>query len=242
MRLFKPSKAQYIFENLQINLSRDMINQTKKIVNIVFFNEADYPSRLLALYDFPFVLFYQGDLNLLKNNYPLAIIGSRYPSEYSTKVLHYLFPNIQQYQPVIISGLAYGVDSLAHRLAIQYHLGTIGVLAFGHHYCYPKANEQLFDYMKAHECVISEYPPQQKIIKYQFVARNRLIAALADKILITEAAQKSGTQITVDFALDLGKDIYCIPGDITSSLSQTPNNYLKEGAIIVTQAQDIFEL
>jgi len=139
---------------------------------------------------------------------------------------------------VIVSGLASGVDSLAHQAAIESKGYTIGVIAQGHNIVYPEQSRELYRQLEAKHLIISEYFPTSPIRKYKFLERNRLVAGLSKALLVTEAAERSGTQRTIDFALDLGNSVFCLPGRFGDKMSWSMNEYIKEGAILVNKLED----
>lgn len=195
-----------------------------------------YPALLKEIYDFPYILYYRGNAAVLKEEM-LGVVGSRKATAYTRKSLELLLPSLKNI--AIISGLAYGADEAAHRTALLYNIKTIGVLAFGHNTHYPKTTADIRTEMEKNHLTISEYPPDTPIQKWQFVARNRIIAGCARGVLVTEAEEKSGSLITLEMALDENRNAYCLPGSITSALSKGTNLRLKEGATIVTEAEDI---
>ena len=139
---------------------------------------------------------------------------------------------------VVVSGLATGVDSLAHEGALKSKGYTIGVIAHGHNIIYPEQSYKLYKELERNHLIISEYFPTSPIRKYKFLERNRLVAGLSSALLVTEAAKRSGTQRTVDFALDVGSDVFCLPGKFGDKMSYAMNEYIKEGAILVNKLED----
>ncbi|MCE4956759.1 DNA-processing protein DprA [Macrococcoides caseolyticum] len=207
----------------------------------VFYNSHLYPFLLKQIYDFPFVLFCKGNLSILQNKKFLAIVGSRQRTAYTSEVIEMLMPSFVKHHITIVSGLAKGADSDAH-LAANYHGGqTIGVLGFGHDYYYPSEVTILRRHMEQHHLVVSEYYPTTQIAKFQFPERNRLISGLSQGVLITEAKLRSGSLITCDQALDQNRNVYCLPGNITSVYSQGCNQKIAEGAKIIVRVEDILE-
>ena len=209
-----------------------------KISFVTPFN-ANYPRLLKEIYDYPFVLFYQGDPQLLTSPNTLGVVGSRNATEYSAKAMQYLFPKFKQIPLTIISGLAKGADSIAHHFAIEYQLPTIAVLGFGHMMHYPRETQKLRNIIEVKGLVISEYPPFTSVRRYHFPQRNRLISGLSQGVLITEASVRSGSQITIDCALEQNRNIYVLPGSIFNPLTKGNLKRAQEGAMIVTSADDI---
>lgn len=200
---------------------------------------SDYPSKLKNLNRPPFVIFYEGDLNLL-NKKIVAVIGSRKNSEYGKKICEKLVKELVDNDYVIISGLARGIDAISHQVALNNKGNTIAVLGNGIDYYYPKSNEELQKSIINKGLIISEYPLMTKPIKENFPNRNRIIAALCDGVLVIESKKRSGTMITVNEALNLGKDIMCVP---TRANENSGCNYLiKNGAHLVENGFDVIEI
>ena len=189
-----------------------------------------YPKQLLSLIDPPAVLYTKGDYSLLSEKFKVAIIGSRKASEYSRQAMTLIVPPLVENNIVIVSGLAKGADTMAHEAAIAYGGKTIAVLGHGLFHLYPKENQTLANEIAANQLLITEYPPYVKPERWTFPMRNRIISGLSDAVVVTEAADKSGTMSTVEHALDHGKDIYAVPGLVTSPLSAGPNKLIDEGA------------
>lgn len=200
--------------------------------------------RLDQLHDSPKQLFYRGaDPNNLLKSPSVAIVGSRKMSSYGQAVTEKLARDLARSGVVVISGLALGVDSVAHRMSIEQQTPTIAVMAGGLDSIHPASHSQLaVRLLESGGSLISEYEAGVSPQKYSFIARNRIIAALADCVLITEAASKSGSLHTAEFALDLGKPVFAVPGPITSQLSAGTNEILKTGALLVTDVRDILEV
>ncbi|MCH7320921.1 DNA-processing protein DprA [Solibacillus sp. MA9] len=192
-----------------------------------------YPLRLKEVFDPPAVIYAKGNISLLQEPRMMAVIGSRIATNYSENALKLLIPPLIQQKFVVVSGLAKGADRLAHEAAIRYGGNTIGVLGHGLFHSYPKENDELHRYMTEHQLVITEYPPYVGVQKWHFPARNRIISGLSEALLVTEAKLKSGTLITTELALEQGKDVFVVPGNIFSELSKGTNKLIKEGAIPV---------
>lgn len=173
----------------------------------------------------------------------IAVVGSRKVSPYGMAVTRQLAGDLAKAGVVIISGLALGVDSIAHQAALDVGGATIAVLPCGIDKVYPSSHTYLArKIIKQGGALISEYGAESSPpMKYQFIARNRIIASLSQGVLITEAAKKSGSLHTANFALEQGIDVFAVPGNITSSTSVGTNNLIKNGAIPTTSANDIFE-
>lgn len=173
----------------------------------------------------------------------VAIIGSRKPTPYGEEVTYRLAYDLAKQGFVIISGLAYGVDTIAHKAALDAGGITIAVLASGLHRVYPAANTGLAEQIiKQGGAIISEQQMGHEPRAYDFLSRNRLISGLSDGVIVTEATQKSGTFSTVAHAMDQNKDYFAVPGPITSLLSAGPNKLIQDGAHVVLQARDVSEV
>ncbi|MDV6376729.1 DNA-processing protein DprA [Sporosarcina sp. GW1-11] len=190
----------------------------------------DYPEELKQLCDPPAVLYSMGNRKLLKTKMRVGIIGSRKATNYSKKVLDFIVPPLVDHNIPIVSGLAVGADTMAHRAAIDFGGDTIGVLGHGFSHMYPKRNEEIAQEIARNHLLVTEYPPYFPPAKWTFPMRNRIISGLSNAIVITESVERSGTMSTVDHALDHGKEIFAVPGAIDSSLSAGPNKLLDEGA------------
>ena len=201
--------------------------------------DSNYPYKLKNIGTPPIVLFYYGDLGLLNKNNIIAVIGNREHSQYGKEMTEKIVVELKDYQAVTISGLAIGIDAIAHQTSLDNDLNTIAVLGGGIDYCYPNNNQKLYENIKNKGLIISEYPNDIIPKPQNFLIRNRIIAALADCIVVTEAKYKSGTMNTVAYGLEFGKDIFAVP---TLANCQSGCNYLiKQGAKLVECAKDIFE-
>ena len=198
-------------------------------VEAITIMDDDYPSSLLSLKNPPLVLFYKGNKELLKEDI-VGVIGSRRPCEYAINMTN-LFVNKLVEKHCIISGLAKGIDTVAHLASIKHK--TIAVLGSGIDYVYPIENKDLYNEICDKHLILSEYPGMVKPYAYNFPFRNRIIAALSSKIFVMQASLKSGTFITVNEALNLGKDIYALPFNIDDDNGVGTNRLILEGANIL---------
>ena len=173
----------------------------------------------------------------------VAIIGSRKPTPYGKEVTHKLAFELAQRGVVIVSGLAYGIDAIAHEAALEAGGTTIAVMANGLHRIYPVAHTQLAErIIKQGGAIISEQDLGVEAMKHDFLARNRIVSGLADAVIVTEATDRSGTFSTVTHALTQNKEVFAVPGPITSLLSAGPNRLMQEGAHVVLTAQDVLDI
>lgn len=197
----------------------------------------DYPQRLKFINCPPFVLYYYGFLSLLDNEC-IGVIGKRDCSEYGVQATRILVDDLVKQGLVIVSGMAKGIDGVSHRMALKSNGHTVAVLGSGIDYPYPPMNKELYDQLK-NELIISEYPGLTPPRKDYFPKRNRIIAGLSQKLLVTEADIKSGTMITVGFALEQGKDVFAVPGRIYDC--KGCNSLIQQGAKLVMSVEDILE-
>jgi DNA processing protein len=199
------------------------------------------PGRLKQIPDPPKQLFIRGkSLEELLDAPCLTVVGSRKVSPYGKEVTNRLVTEVARAGVVIISGLAFGVDALAHQAALAAKGTTIAVLPTSLDNIHPASHRQLAeDIVGQGGALVSEYPNGAYVQKWNFVQRNRIASGLSQAVLITEAGEKSGTLHTANFALEQGRDVLAVPGNITSSTSVGTNNLIKTGATPVTTAQDI---
>ena len=203
--------------------------------------DPEFPPYLKACNPLPFVLFYRGNLRLLHEGTRLSVIGARNADPYgisaTEKVLKELF---FKREVTIVSGMARGIDTVAHRIALRYHQKTIAVLGSGWERCYPKQNHLLMERIADEGLLLTEYPPHTEAKACHFPMRNRIVSALSGAVLVTEAHERSGTMITVKFALDQGKEVLAIPHPITRK--SFCNVLIRQGAIPVLGGEDIEEV
>ena len=207
----------------------------------IIFNESTYPKQLLTLYDPPAILYAKGKIDYLKEQLYVAIIGSREATSYSLEAMNFIIPPLIKDKVVIVSGLAKGADAMAH--ATTHNLGgkTIAVVGHGLFTQYPKENRVLFHTMEQHQLILTEYPPYVTPKKWTFPMRNRIISGLSHAVVVTEAKEKSGTVSTMQHAIDNGKEVFCVPGSISSELSVGPHLLMLEGAKPVWNGFQILE-
>lgn len=205
-------------------------------------NSKDYPDKLKLLRTPPEQISFLGkDLNTQLSTPTLGIVGSRKVSQYGRVVTERFSELLARREVCIVSGLALGVDAIAHRGALEVKGKTIAVMPGGLSSIYPATNRQLAkNILASGGTLISEYVDDFRPRRESFIQRNRIIAALSDALLVTEAAEKSGSLHTAKFALELGKPVLAVPGSINSPNNAGTNNLLKSGAIMVTEEQDIF--
>lgn len=212
-----------------------MLKNDIKLINIT---ESKYPDKLRKIYDPPMTLFYKGDLALL-NKKSIAVVGSRNATNYGIKTAFKIGKEVSENGRVVISGLARGIDTWAHKGALTNFGGTIAVIGSGLDYIYPSENYLLYKEISQKGLLLSEFVVGTKPIPGNFPARNRIVSGISDAIIVVEASEKSGALITVDFALDEGKSVYAVPGNIDSNQSKGTNELIKNGANIYTSINDL---
>ena len=207
-------------------------------LQMLTFLEEEYPAALKEIYNPPAVLFYQGDLSLLAAP-SLAVVGSREATTYGLAVTARLVPELVAAGLVIVSGLARGIDTAAHKQAISRQGRTIGVIGSGFEHVYPKANRQLQTYLSSYHLVLTEYLPDSPPLAFHFPARNRIIAGISLGTCIIEANARSGSLITAQLALEAGREVFAVPGNILKQHSLGTNELIQAGAKSVATGQDI---
>lgn len=213
----------------------------EKNIQILTIKDEDYPYLLKQIYDPPSVIYIMGNKKILSQN-GIAIVGSRNCSLYGQKIAKYLSYQLAKKGIHIISGLARGIDTFSHMGTLQAKGKTIAVLGSGLDVIYPPENAKLAEKIVESEgCLVSEYIVGTKPLGEHFPVRNRIISGLASGVVVVEATEKSGSLITVDFALEQGKNVYAVPGNINSPNSLGTNSLIKQGAKIVTSIEDILE-
>lgn len=212
--------------------------QDKKI-SFCTSEEAEYPYRLLKIYDPPYGLFYKGSLPKV-NAVSLAIIGARACSNYGKEQSYYFAKLLAEKKIQIISGLARGVDGFAHSGAVAAKGTTFAVMGCGPDIIYPSEHKRLYEeIISSNGGILSEYPPGTMPYRWNFPSRNRIISGLSNGVLVIEARKRSGSLITVDAALEQGRDVFSIPGRAGDPLSVGTNNLIKQGAELVDRPEDI---
>lgn len=212
----------------------------KNDIKIVLYTDPKYPECLSNINDKPIALYIKGSFNKSDIN-SLSIVGSRRVSNYGKAVTEEFATFFAKREVPVVSGLARGVDSIAHKSALENNSRTIAVLGNGLLVNYPPENAKLQAKIAENGAIISEFPLEKQPEKGTFPRRNRIIAALSKATLVTEASIKSGAIITAKFAADYGKDVYAVPGNIYSNYSQGTNDLIKNGAYVALSPKDMFE-
>lgn len=204
-------------------------------------NDVNYPEQLRLIKDSPRVLYYRGDIEVCRNRC-LAIVGSRKATQYGRWAAYSIARKAAECGIVIVSGMASGVDTEAHKGAIDGGGNTIAVLGCGPDICYPSSNRQLMEKIINKGVIISEYPPGRKPIAGQFPVRNRIISGLSELVVVAEAGFKSGSLITVGWALEQNKDVYAVPGPINNVNSFGTNKLIQDGAMPIVGVDEILTI
>lgn len=210
-------------------------------IQIITFFDKEYPEELKETFEPPWVLYAKGNLALLEKKRKLAIVGSRQASEYGKNALARLVPELVNNDFVIVSGLAKGIDALAHEATLNSGGNTIAVIAGGLFHLYPQETIRLAKRIMEEQLILSEYPPNTRPTRWQFPMRNRIISGLSLGTLIVEAKRRSGSLITANYAVQEGREVFAIPGNIFSPFSVGTNELIQQGAKLVMGIDDILE-
>ena len=224
----------------QFNLEESFKKLSKYNISIVTIQDKEYPDKLKNIYSCPPLLYYRGNIASLKSK-SLAIVGSRKATIHGQQIAEKIAFDLAKAGFAIVSGMARGIDSWAHRGAIKAQGETIAVLGCGIDIVYPPENKKLYNKIRLSGVVVSEFPPEMPPEAKNFPRRNRIISGLSDGVIVVEAAQKSGSLITAELALQQGRDVFAVPGSILSPYSKGTNSLIQQGAKLVQNANDILE-
>ena len=235
-----PKLAEEILNNKDDGLINKMENYMKiNGIKQLDFYDNDYPKQLKNMYDPPITLFYKGDIKLVNTNC-VSVIGSRNATKYGLDESYSIGKELVTNNYTVVSGLARGIDTMAHQGALSVQNGkTIAVVGCGLDRVYPEENTRLFNEISERGLVLSEYVVGTKAEPGNFPARNRIISGLSENLIVVEAASKSGAMITVEFALEQGKNVFAVPGNVNSYTSTGTNELIKNGAFVYTCITDI---
>ncbi|MBS7255232.1 DNA-processing protein DprA [Flavobacterium branchiicola] len=233
--LLKNLKDKTIFEKASLELEFIKADGLK----VSFFQDQNYPDRLKHCIDSPVLLFSSGNIDL-KNRKIISIVGTRQITSYGTEFCRKFIEDLAPLDPVIVSGFAYGVDIVAHQLAIENNLQTIGVLAHGLNQIYPKTHKKYVAKMEENGGFITEFWSSSNPDKENFVRRNRIVAGMSEATIVIESADKGGSLITANLANDYNRDVFAVPGRVTDRYSQGCNDLIKtQKASALTSAADL---
>lgn len=224
----------------QVDLEGEFEQLEKSNISYIFYNDPAYPEMLRGIFDPPPGLFVRGAMPVA-DHLAVAIVGSRRPTPYGLAVAEKLASELAQAGVVVVSGMARGIDSSAHRGVLDAGGLTVAVLGCGVDVVYPRENRRLMEEIIAGGTVISEYPLGSTPEPWHFPVRNRIISGISKAVVVVEAGERSGALITADCALEQGRDVLAVPGNISSPSSRGPNRLIKQGARLIEDADDIFE-
>lgn len=230
---FRASKELKNIEKLSKSMEENQIG-------ILTIDSNDYPSRLKNIYDPPLILFYKGK-KIPESKVNIGIVGARKCTAYGGSIARDFSERLAEKGVGIISGMALGIDAQAHWGALEIGGYSAAVMGCGLNICYPPDNKKLWNELIQKGTILSEHPINEQPAKGHFPKRNRIISGLCDGILVVEAKERSGSLITVDNALEQGRDVFAVPGKIHEQLSKGTNNLIKMGAKLVTSVDDILE-
>ena len=212
----------------------------KRQIRFICVDEPEYPENLREIYDPPLVLYVKGHL-LPGDSQSVAVVGARKATGYGRTVAFTLSEDLVRHGVTVVSGLARGIDAYAHKGALDGGGRTVAVLGCGIDIAYPPENRSLQDRIEKNGAVLSEFPPGTAPMKHHFPARNRIIAGLSMGTVVVEAGLKSGALITAEFALNSGREVFAVPGNVMSELSRGPHRLIREGAKLVETANDVIK-
>ena len=239
---FPAEAAQFIFDGKARQAAEEeWARVSAQGATIVSFGCAEYPERLKEIYDPPPVLWVRGAVNLLSRP-AIAVVGTRHPSPYGSGVAEMLARDLAVRRLLIVSGMARGIDSCAHRGALTARMPTVAVWGTGIDVVYPKENKKLAEEILAGGgAIVSELPMGTFPAPQNFPRRNRILSGLSIAVLVVEAAENSGTRVTARCAAEQNRELYAVPGNVTSKGSWTPNTLIKQGAKLVATWEDVWE-
>jgi len=207
---------------------------------LINWSDPEYPQNLLQIYDPPVLLYVRGDAQIL-NSACLSIVGTRKPTLYGTQMAQMLGRDLAARGIVIVSGMARGIDAIGHQGALAAQGRAIGVLGTGINVCYPKENKKLYEKVLERGAILSEFPLHTHPSPENFPIRNRIVAGMPLGVIVVEGAQYSGSLITARLAMEFGREVFGVPGNVTQAVSFAPNQLIKQGAKLVTCAEDVIE-
>ncbi|HUX28465.1 MAG TPA: DNA-processing protein DprA [Terracidiphilus sp.] len=239
---FPAEAAQFIFDGKARQAAEEEWAQVREqSATVVTHSCPQYPERLKEIYDPPPVLWVRGEVGLLSRP-SIAVVGTRHPSPYGSGVAEMLSRDLAARRLLIVSGMARGIDTCAHKGALAARMPTVAVWGTGIDVIYPKENKKLAeDILAIGGAIVSEVPMRTFPAPQNFPRRNRILSGLSVAVLVVEAAENSGTRVTARCAADQNRDLYAVPGNVTSKNSWTPNTLIKQGAKLVATWEDVWE-
>jgi DNA processing protein len=239
---FPAESAQFIFDGKARRAAEEEWARVAALgATLVSYSCAEYPERLREIYDPPPVLWVRGDVKLLSRP-AIAIVGTRHPSPYGTGVAEMLARDLAARRLLVLSGMARGIDSCAHKGALAARMPTLSVWGTGIDVVYPRENKKLVEeILAAGGAIVSEVPLGTFPAPQNFPRRNRILSGLSVAVLVVEAGENSGTRVTARCAAEQNRDLFAVPGNVTSKGSWTPNTLIKQGAKLVASWEDVWE-
>ena len=234
--------AQAVFKKQSFKRAEKELALTRRIdrCRLLNWTDPEYPQTLLQIYDPPVMLYVRGDAEVL--NLPsISIVGTRRPTLYGTQMAERLGRELAARGLVVVSGLARGIDAIGHQGAMAVNGRAIGVLGTGVDVCYPKENKKLYEKVLERGAIISEFPLGTHPAPENFPVRNRIVAGMPLGVVVVEGAQYSGSLITARLAMEFGREVFGVPGNVTQPVSFAPNQLIKQGAKLVTNGADVIE-
>jgi len=240
---FPAAAAQFVFDGqARAAAEQEWLRAREHGVQVVTFGCPQYPERLKEIYDPPPVLWVRGNADLLARP-SIAIVGTRHPTPYGTGIAEMLARDLSARGMLIVSGMARGVDSAAHKGALAAGKPTVAVWGTGADVIYPKENKKLAeDILATGGAIVSELPLGTFPAPQNFPRRNRILSGVSVGVLVVEASENSGTRVTARCAADQGRDVFAVPGNVTSKNSWTPNTLIKQGAQLTATWEDVWEV
>lgn len=226
-------------QNVLLKAEKELNEALKENIEILFFTDKRYPEKLKQIQDAPTLLYYKGnaDLNTKKI---ISIVGTRQATNYGKEVVEKIVADLKKYDCLIVSGLAYGIDIFAHKSALKYDLPTVGIMASGLNIIYPSVHKEVAKQMLYQGGLLTEYKLGEKPDAHNFPSRNRIIAGIADAVIVVEAIEKGGALITADIAHSYDKEVFAVPGKLTDKTSSGCNALIQSlKAQIFTSIKDV---
>jgi DNA processing protein len=239
---FPAAAAQFVFDGkARAAAEEEWARVAAQGARLVSFSCAEYPERLKEIYDPPPVLWVRGDAGLLSRP-AIAVVGTRHPSPYGSGMAEILARDLAARRLLIVSGMARGIDTCAHRGALTARMPTVAVWGTGIDVVYPKENKKLAEEILAGGgAIVSELPMGSFPAPQNFPRRNRILSGLSVAVLVVEAAENSGTRVTARCAAEQNRDLFAVPGNVTNKGSWTPNTLIKQGAKLTATWEDVWE-
>lgn len=238
---FDDETISLIYQSKKTNLEKELTFFKEKNINIISLKDKNYPINLKNISHPPLFLYYKGDISIA-NEKTIGIVGTRRPTTYGKRVCEKITNDLVKSQVTIVSGLALGIDTISHKTTLENNGKTIAVVGSGLDIIYPRENKKYWEEIGEKGLLISEFPLGTEPLSYNFPMRNRIIVGLSKGIVVVESKEKGGSLITASLALEEGRDVFAIPGDIYSPVSTGTNNLIKNSeAKLITSSEDILK-